>query len=193
METLIRCVLGLAALVASGVDAETTCYTGGADSGELTFQGAVEGTGFTGRFGAFDVQYCMPPGEPAAGRIRVGVQLASADTDNDDRDQTLKGPEFFAVEQHPRAEWSSGSIAADGGGYRAAGDLTLKGITKTQAVQFTLEADGDGLMARGGFTLAGSADVDRQRFDVGTGEFADPEFVRNRVDVAFEVRLTSAD
>jgi hypothetical protein len=48
-------------------------------------------------------------------------------------------------------------------------------------------------MARGGFTLAGSADVDRQRFDVGTGEFADPEFVRNRVDVAFEVRLTSAD
>ena len=37
--------------------------------------------------------------------------------------------------------------------------------------------------------MQGGAEVDRQRFDVGTGEFADPEFVRNRVDVAFEVLL----
>jgi polyisoprenoid-binding protein YceI len=135
----------------------------------------------------------MPEGRPAAGEIRVGVELASADTDNDDRDQTLMGPEFFAVDDHPRAEWVSTAIEAENGGYRADGELTLKGITKSQGIEFTLSSDGQGLIARGGFTLAGAADVDRQRFDVGTGEFADPEFVRNRVDVSFEVRLDRRD
>jgi polyisoprenoid-binding protein YceI len=192
MEILTRSLLLAAALAAAPASAQT-CYSGSADSGQLTFEGAVEGTGFTGTFGAFDVEYCLPEAEPAAGKIRVGIDLASADTDNDDRDQTLMGPEFFAVEAHPRARWVSTAIESAGEGFRAEGELTLKGITRPQAVRFTISPDGEGLVARGGFTLAGSADVDRQRFDVGTGEFADPEFVRNRVDVAFEVRLSRGD
>ena len=194
MEILTRAAAALALLFAvSTLSAETNCFVGGAGTGELVFEGAVEGTGFTGRFAAFDVEYCVPADGPAAEAIRVGVDLASADTDNDDRDPTLKGPEFFAVEQHPRAEWRSGAIERDRGGYRAEGELTLKGITKAQPIRFTLTPAGDALVAAGAFTLSGASEVDRQRFEIGTGEFADPEFVRNRVDVRFEVRLSSAD
>jgi polyisoprenoid-binding protein YceI len=189
MENLIRISVLLLALGPMLAAADETCFTGGDDSGFLEFSGAVEGTGFTGRFGDFSVEYCFSGSEPAAGEIRVDVRLASADTDNRDRDQTLMGPEFFAVDEHPRARWRSTRIERADEGYRGGGELTLKGITADQPIRFTLEPDGADYRVRGGFTLAGSADVDRQRFDVGTGDFADPEFVRNRVDVRFDVTL----
>ncbi len=181
-------LLLISAIASAGV--ETTCFAGGAETGRLSFSGAVEDSEFTGRFGDFKVDYCVPGGAgPAQGSIEVTVDLASADSDNADRDQTLKGPEFFAVDRHPRAEWRSTAIEQAGSGYRADGELTLKAITRSQPIRFTLSSDGADLMARGEFTLAGTAEVDRQRFDIGTGDFADPEFVRNRVDVEFEVRL----
>ncbi|MDT8450224.1 MAG: YceI family protein [Wenzhouxiangellaceae bacterium] len=186
---VLATVLVLAATVPAG--AEAACYAGGDGTGTLEFAGAVEGRGFTGRFGEFDVRYCMPEGEPESGRIEVTVALASADSDNRDRDTTLKGEEFFDVVSFPESTWRSTEIVRDGEGYRAEGELTLKGITAAQPIRFTLEPDGERIVARGAFTLAGDAEVDRQRFDVGTGEFADPEFVRNRVDVRFKVELAA--
>lgn len=195
MEMRFTLVAALAAgglLAASaGTRAEERCFAGGDGRGTLEFSGAVEGSGFTGRFGEFSVTYCLVDGNPLAGKIEVAVELASADTDNRERDEALKGEEFLAVEQYPRAAWSSRAIERDDGEYVADGELELKGIRAAQTIRFTLEPDGETLLARGAFTMAGGAEVDRQRFEVGTGEFADPEFVRNRVDVSFEVLLTS--
>jgi len=193
MKYAFTAALLAAGLSSLGARAETApqCYAGSQSSGTLEFSGAVEGSGFSGSFGEFSVRYCMVDGNPAAGEIEVSVELASADTDNRERDQALKGEEFFAVESHPRASWTSVSIARDGAGYAAEGELELKGIRAGQPIRFTLEPEGDALVARGGFTMQGGAEVDRQRFDVGTGEFADPEFVRNRVDVSFEVSLVT--
>ena len=173
--------------------AEQQCFQGSHETGELTFAGAVEGSGFTGRFGEFSVEYCMPGSGPADGRIEVRVELSSADTENRERDETLKGESFFAVEQYPRAVWKSRSISREGGGYAAEGQLDLKGIQAGQTVKFTLTPDGDNLVVTGEFRMKGDAEVKRSRFDVGTGEFADPEFVRNRVDVSFEIRLRAAE
>ena len=170
-----------------------TCFLGNASSGTLEFSGAVEGSGFTGAFGEFEVRYCMTDGAPAEGEIEVVVSLASADSENRERDQTLLGPEFFAVDRFPDARWVSETIEPVDDGYRAAGKLTLRDITAEQSIGFRVTPDGDALLAEGAFTMGGSAEVDRLRFDVGTGEFADPEFVRNRVDVRFEVRLTAAE
>ena len=186
--------VGILALAASlDVAAEQKCFDGSHQTGELSFSGAVEGTGFTGRFGEFSVKYCMPESGPADGRINVRVQLSSADTENRERDETLKGEAFFAVEQYPEAAWISRSIASEGQEYIADGELDLKGIKAAQAVNFTLTPDGDDLLASGEFSMLGDAEVDRARFNVGTGEFADPEFVRNRVDVNFEIRLRTED
>jgi len=188
----IRCLIVSALLLlgAGLARAEQSCYGGNAASGSLQFEGAVEGSSFTGRFGEFSVRYCMPAGQPTQGSIEVDVALASADSNNRDRDQTLKGEEFFFVERYPQARWISRVITRrDAGGYRADGNLTLKGITGLQPIEFTLTPDGDAMVAQGRFTLAGGAQVERLRYEVGTGEFADPEFVRNEVAVSFEVRL----
>lgn len=184
-------VLTVSTPAAAG-DAET-CYTGGAEDGRLEFTGAVEGNEFTGQFQRFSVDYCMPPGAPGDGRIEVRVELASAESGNRDRDTTLKGPEFFAVDDHPVSTWTSRTIERSGDVWRADGELALKGISAGQAIEFTLTPDGEALRAAGRFVLSGDATVDRQRFDVGTGEFADPEFVRDEIAVEFEVRLAKTD
>lgn len=171
--------------------AEQRCYTGGDDSGELVFSSAVEDTAFSGRFHDFSVRYCLAGAAPDSHEIRVEVRLASAHSDNRDRDETLKGPEFFAVERHPVSVWQSETVRRDGDGYVADGELSLKGITAPQSIRYELSPDGDALVARGRFTMSGGTRVDRQRYDVGTGEFADPAFVRNEVEVEFEVTLTA--
>ena len=181
-------VLPALLLAALPVAAET-CYVGGADAGTLEFRGAVEDTGFTGTFGDFDVRYCMARGAPTEGRIEVTVALGSADSDNRDRDEALLGPEFFAVERFPQSTWTSTTIRPDGDGYIADGELTLRDISAAQAIAFRLTPDGEAIVAAGEFSMDGSAEIDRSRFDVGIGEFEDPEFVRNRVDVRFEVVL----
>ena len=177
-------------LPATGL-AQQRCYTGGDESGELVFSSAVEDTAFSGRFGDFSVRYCLGGTATDSHDIRVEVRLASADSDNRDRDETLKGPEFFAVSSHPVSVWQSGSVRREGDGYVADGELSLKGITAPQSIRYELSTDGEALVASGRFTMAGGTRIDRQRFDVGTGEFADPGFVRNRVEVEFEVTLTA--
>ena len=182
--------LALLALSAGPVAAES-CFVGGANSGTLEFRGAVEGTGFTGSFGDFSVRYCMPDGQPAEGSIDVTVALASADSGNRDRDEALLGPEFFDVERFTESTWTSTAIRSNDEGYAADGELTLRDITAPQSITFSLSPDGESIVAEGEFTMGGSAEIDRSRFDVGIGEFEDPEFVRNRVDVSFEVVLSA--
>ncbi len=194
MMTRIRLTAsGLAAslLLAAPAPAEQRCYLGDASSGELTFAGAVEDTGFTGRFGEFAVSYCLAGEAPEEHEIRVTVGLMSADSDNRDRDETLKGTEFFAVKRYPTAVWESTGVRRNGEGYVADGELSLKGITAPQAIRYELTPEGEAIIARGRFTMTGGTRIDRQRFDVGTGEFADPEFVRNEVVVEFEVTLSA--
>lgn len=188
LAPLVLVSVMVAGLLAAPAAAQT-CYANDSESGTLEFRGAVDGTGFTGTFGEFDVRYCMPEGAPDRGRIEVTVALGSADSDNRDRDEALLGPEFFAVERFPTSTWTSTSIARSGEGYTADGELSLRDITAAQSIAFRLTPDGEAIVAEGEFSMGGSAEIDRSTFDVGIGEFADPEFVRNRVDVAFEVVL----
>ena len=190
--TRVRMLLmvgGFVLLTAPAVAAEL-CYSGNQDSGELSFASAVEGSSFSGGFGEFEVRYCMAENRPENGEIHVLVETGSADTDNADRDEALLGPEFFDVAQFPQSTWASQSIQASEQGYRADGILNLRGIQAPVSIGYSITPDGEALQINGRFQMSGSAEINRQDFSVGTGEFADPEFVRNRVDVNFTLELT---
>lgn len=178
-------------LYAASVSANQICYSGSQDSGELRFSSAVEDSGFSGGFGLFDVRYCMAENQPTVGEIVVTVQTGSADSDNNDPDEALLGPEFFDVEQFPVSTWTSQSITADQTAFKADGVLELRGIQAPVAIEFTINSEGDNgsINISGQFQMSGGAQINRQDFKVGTGEFADPEFVRNRVEVTFSLEL----
>ena len=77
------------------------------------FQGTVESTG-----------------EPGGVRASGTVEVASLDTRAEQRDQHLRGPEFFDLENHPRITFESTRIEPRGDGLRVVGNLTIKGVTK---------------------------------------------------------------
>lgn len=159
------------------------CYRANGDDGELRFNGVAEGDEVTGSFHEFSVSLCMDGNDLATADIEVTVQTASVDTGDSMRDSELRGDHFFNVGGDPEATWVSSRVASDGDGFVAQGTLTLRGIDKNQAVRLRL-SDGEPPV------LTGSANILRLKWGVGTGDdYQDTDFIRNRVDLEFELRL----
>lgn len=74
----------------------------------------------------------------AKSSVEVTINVASIDTADEDRDEHLRSPDFFDVENSPTMTFKSKRIDKRGGKYVAYGDLTIKGVTKTVALVFTL-------------------------------------------------------
>lgn len=98
------------------------------------------GVGFTirhfvsnvsGRFKDFDGVIKYDKANPAASSVSFTVQAKSIDTDNDDRDNHLRTPDFFDAEKFPTWTFSSTSVkAADADTLEVTGDMTIKGVTR---------------------------------------------------------------
>jgi len=188
LTVVIKVFVVFATLALSISAASASCWQGSAESGQLRFSGAVEDEKFNGKFGEFEVEVCRPDGTDwEASEWTVSVATGSADTRNRDRDETLLGRFFFAVDDFPSARWRSDLIASDpleeNTKLIAQGELELRGQRLPQAVTIELMESADGL------SVTGSAEIFRLEFGVGQGEYADPDFVRNRVDLAFEIEL----
>lgn len=124
-------------------------------------------------------------------RLEGVVDLASATTDDGQRDGHLASPDFFDVQRYPQATFRSTSIEQPGDGtVRVAGDLTLKGVTKEIELTGTVAgpATDPGGNERLGLELAGV--IDRNDFGVKwnaplpDGGFLLPDDVRIVLDVS---------
>jgi polyisoprenoid-binding protein YceI len=70
-----------------------------------------------------------PAGMPSS--IDAVLSAANLDTDNRERDADLRSAAYLDVERYPTMTFASRSVVATGkDGFRAAGDLTIRGITK---------------------------------------------------------------
>ena len=73
-------------------------------------------------------------------RVRGVVQVSSIDTGNADRDEHLRGPDFFDAEQWPLITFESTAIEhVVQGTYRVTGDLTIKDVTREIEVEANVE------------------------------------------------------
>lgn len=93
----------------------------------LGFEGTFQNGGFEGTFKRFDPVIHYDEANLAASRFDVSIDLASADTGNSDRDDSLRGVDFFDVAKTPKARFVTESFtkAADGG-IEARGTLTIR-------------------------------------------------------------------
>src|SRR5262249_50307046 len=63
-------------------------------------------------------------------------KVESIDTNNEDRNKHLKGPQFFNAKEFPTISFKSKKIKAAGkDSYEVTGDLTLRGVTKPLTVK----------------------------------------------------------
>ena len=175
LRTALVSILLLTSLVA--FPAYATSYRANSKSSTLTFSSSYQGETFSGRFGRFDASIAFDPANLATSRFDVTITLASADTQNSERDDTLRAADFFNVVKMPAAHYVATKFRSLGGNrYAADGTLTLRGVTKPVTLNFVWTA---GV----GIALTGDAGVNRLDFGVGGGEWADTSTIGNAVKV----------
>jgi polyisoprenoid-binding protein YceI len=150
----------------------------------LTFVGNQAGADFEGAFQKFTADIRFDPQSLATSRFDVTIDLASVNTRDSERDDIIRGPDLFAVQQYPTARYVAAKFTAKGGGkYTATGKLTLRNVTRDVPIDFTFETNGNGAWLKGG------ARFKRLDFGVGQGEWKDTEWVGNDVTVKFALKL----
>lgn len=178
-------IAGGALVLAGGVQAQDWAMK--AEGSSLRFQGVAQGEKFEGQFAQFMPKIRFDPAALDAARFDVTIALASADSKNEERDDTLKGADFFDVGNYPEAHFVATEFSgAAGGPYQAHGALELRGTRQPVTLDFTWTATADG--AR----LEGKATLDRIKFGVGEGDWADPESIAHEVKVVTTLLLAPA-
>ena len=115
-----------------------------------------------GRFSDVKGTLTIPDkGQPS---IDVTIAAASIDTRTDARDNHLRSADFFDVEKFPEIRFVSTRADRTDDGWKLAGDLTIKGITRP--VSLTVTEEGAGVDPWGNQKVAFSA----------TGKFNRTEF-----------------
>jgi polyisoprenoid-binding protein YceI len=85
----------------------------------------------SGRFKQFSGTIQIEPDAAEASSVKLVIEAASIDTDNDRRDQHLRSEDFFWVEKHPEITFTSSAIRpASGSRYIVTGTLTMRGVSK---------------------------------------------------------------
>ncbi|MFD2554925.1 YceI family protein [Sphingobacterium tabacisoli] len=84
-----------------------------------------------GQFKNFEVSINSESDDISKGVVTVKIDTSSIDTKNEQRDQHLKGGDFFDAAQYPEITFVSTSVVGDvQDEFKIHGDLTVKGITK---------------------------------------------------------------
>jgi polyisoprenoid-binding protein YceI len=144
----------------------------------LGFTGAMSGQPFSGNFGSWNSEIVFDPNDLGASHVTATIDMASAKTDDQTRDEALPTEDWFAVSAFPRATFASHEITATGPDhYVAKGNLTIRNFTRSVSLPFTLVIQGDTAK------MSGSLSLDRSAFGVGEGQFKGGDTVALEVQV----------
>ncbi len=150
-------------------------------SGKLGWTTQWSGSAIAGSFRKWTAQIRFDPQDLASARIAVDVDLASSNSGDSSRDESIQGPQFFNTAAHPRARFVSSKVSKAGNGYAADGTLSLNGVTRPARLHFTVKIDGNRAVAQG------SASLSRLAFKVGTDEWQATDQIPDAVGVQFSV------
>jgi polyisoprenoid-binding protein YceI len=187
--TVLAATMLLAALaVAAG---QPVKYTLDQASSLLRFNFEQAGASNTGRFGKYVADVVFSSDNLAASKIDVSIDVASLDTGDKERDDTLKGADLFDVAKFPKARFVSSKITMNGAGrYEATGKLTIRNVTKDFKLPITFQTKEEKGKQVGFMT--GRVSLKRLEYGVGQGEWKSTEWVKDDVLVTFSLKLVPA-
>ena len=90
-------------------------------------------------------------------QVHFSADLSSIDTANADRDNHLKGADFFDIEKYPTITFKSTAFVKKGDDYQLTGDLTIREVTRPVSlnVEFGGIAKDPWGNVKAGFTING--------------------------------------
>ncbi|GGA39671.1 YceI family protein [Psychrobacillus lasiicapitis] len=122
--------------------------------------------------------------------ISFDIDVKSITTNNEDRDNHLRGADFFDTESFPNIKFVATDIKkTDDGEYDVTGDMTIKGVTKP--VTFEVEYGGKGTNPWGQEVVAFSAEtkINRKDFDLVWNQALETGGVLVGEDIKISVEL----
>ena len=100
---------------------------------------------------------------PERSHVEVEIQVASIDTGNDQRDEHLRSPDFFHVEQHPTISFRSTKVEpGKSGTWAVTGDLTVRDVTRPVTLDVEFEGANASPMGDQRVAFSASTEVDRE-------------------------------
>ena len=154
----------------------------------LEFNFLQAGAQNKGRFRHFTVSLDFSADNLAASRLEVVIDMTSLDTGDQERDDTLRDADLFAVKKFPQARFSAAQIVKSATGYEAVGKLTIRDVTRELRVPFSFRTAPEGGVTAGYMT--GKTALKRLDYGVGQGDWKATDQVPNDVGVSFNLRLT---
>ena len=90
-----------------------------------------------GQFREFAGTLHLDEADPSSSTAEVTIQVASLTTAQEQRDEHLRGADFFDVERYPTITFRSTAAERLGADtYRLTGDLTIRGVTRPVSIDF---------------------------------------------------------
>ena len=177
----------LAVLMLAATGAHAPPWQVVADESRLTFTAIQQGAKFDGRFTDFSAEVHLDPDAAEGGHISAIIATGSVDTANAERDDYLRGEDWFDVKRWPHAEFETTSIEKQpDGSYIASARLTLRDQTRPVTMHFTLTQDKQDPSR---WHLTGTVPIKRLDFGVGQGIWTDTTWVGDEVLVHVKLVL----
>lgn len=163
-----------------------TKYVQAATGSSLVFGFDQAGAASEGSFKKFTTALSYDEKNLAASTLNVTVQIDSIDTQDADRDTTLKSADLLDASKHPTATFVANSLEKTASGIQAVGKLTLRGVTKDLRLPLTIKP------AAAGLELSGATSIKRLDYGVGQGDWKSTESVGDEIKLTYKVALAKA-
>lgn len=177
---------GAIALLSLAGAAEARPWAVDAGKSAITFSGQHVGKTFKGSFRNWQAEIDFDPARPEAAKVKVAIDLASAQTGDAMYDKTLPTADWFDVAKTRNATFTATKITKTGdNAYLADGELAIRGKGVPVKLPFTLHITGNTAVMEGKATLT------RTAWGIGSGSDARGEWVSLQIPVQVKVVATA--
>jgi len=147
-----------------------------------------------GAFGNVQGVVSYDPASLAVTKVEATVDVTTVNTNDAKRDGHLKSADFFEVDKFPTMKFVSNKVEKVQNGLKAAGDLTIKGVTK--AVVLNIEGPTEEIKdMRGMRRRAASATtrINRKDFGVSFNRVLDTGglMISDEVDITLDIQFAA--
>jgi polyisoprenoid-binding protein YceI len=144
-----------------------------------------------GHFGDVTASGQIDPQNPAASAVEVDIKTASIKTNNEQRDNDLRGSYFLEIDKYPTITFKSTRIEPSGpDAYTMIGDLTIKGTTKPVTLKVTRYGEINDAQMGHRVAYSAEGEINRKDFGLTMSMLVDGRWVvGDEVKIAIELEL----
>lgn len=164
----------------------------GADDSSIIFRGKQMGKDFEGHIPRFTAQIHFDPEMLDESKVAVEMDMMLIDAGDDERNKSLLGKEWLDVMEFKTARFETFGFKKTGdNAYVADATLTIHGVIQEIEFPFTLEFSKES--GKDKAVMKGKVMLDRSKFQLGLGDWADPSVIANEIPVEVKVTAFAAD